>query len=616
MKFSDLQMTKIKNKIKLKGNKLQIYKIKRNENKLIKRDDMIKFCKKVLEDIKEKYSNGFISVSIKYPKHYYTMGMTNINDGYIKFFSMDDYNNFDEDPLQYSEFTINFMPYKSKSKKGGKDEHNDCLFNCIKKIIQTGKEKIKPDELKQYLKIDRDEPIDISDINKVESYLNKKLMTKSGNEYAIKISGDYSYNSKLQTNKIIDVILSDGHYKINEKVINKMSSFSHNERQLIVYDKQENVMYDGNDFLEFDESEFKSSLKNPHSAKFIFVSKYYIIKNIYKSNDYDIPIDEAFDKYFELATELKILDSKFNLLKSGLKDCALNFFYDKVKSIHPEDITQDEIKYIEDSSYGAITYWEPFKGQCYSVDINSCYPYVMQRNNHYFPIKQGEFKTITEFKNEYGLYRCKISNPNNKIVKLFSFNSSNHYTHIDIQQALDYGLSYELIQDGQPNFLYYSKDKLMNGAFLFKNYMDELYRLKSKSKMAKSLLNILWGALSEKNGKKYINNCHDELDLDDCNITDLEFTGQRINIKVINYGDNYYKTNYARIKPFVLSYGRNHCYKTFKEHEDDIVRVHTDGIYSKRKLDNHSETFGAVKEEKMINVNITGLNKGLGEKSK
>ena len=109
MKIEDLKMTKLKNNIKLKGEKLQVYKIKRQDNKLIKRGDMIKFSEKVLSDLRKKICNGFISLSIKYPKHDHTTGMTNINDGYIKFFSMDDNNNFDEDPLKYSEFTINFM---------------------------------------------------------------------------------------------------------------------------------------------------------------------------------------------------------------------------------------------------------------------------------------------------------------------------------------------------------------------------------------------------------------------------------------------------------------------------------------------------------------------------
>jgi len=54
MKLSELKMSKIKNKIKLKGEKLQIYKIKRDNNKLIKRQDMIKFSEKLLEDLRKE----------------------------------------------------------------------------------------------------------------------------------------------------------------------------------------------------------------------------------------------------------------------------------------------------------------------------------------------------------------------------------------------------------------------------------------------------------------------------------------------------------------------------------------------------------------------------------
>ena len=47
MKLSDLIMTKIKNNIKLKGESLQAFRIRRNNDKLIKRVDMKKFCDKV-----------------------------------------------------------------------------------------------------------------------------------------------------------------------------------------------------------------------------------------------------------------------------------------------------------------------------------------------------------------------------------------------------------------------------------------------------------------------------------------------------------------------------------------------------------------------------------------
>ena len=44
----------------------------------------------------------------------------------------------------------------------------------------------------------------------------------------------------------------------------------------------------------------------------------------------------------------------------------------------------------------------------------------------------------------------------------------------------------------------------MNGAFLFKNYVEELYKLKSESQMAKLLLNILWVHCVKKIQKNFI----------------------------------------------------------------------------------------------------------------
>ena len=114
--------------------------------------------------------------------------------------------------------------------------------------------------------------------------------------------------------------------------------------------------------------------------------------------------------------------------------------------------------------------------------------------------------------------------------------------------------------------------------------------------------------------KEFYNNCQKELNLIDCDITDLHFTGTKFRVEIVNFGDNYYKTNFARIKPFVLSYGRNHCYKTFKEYDKDIIRVHTDGIYCQRSPEKFSLKIGGVKIDHMKNVNLLGLNKGLGNK--
>ena len=195
---------------------------------------------------------------------------------------------------------------------------------------------------------------------------------------------------------------------------------------------------------------------------------------------------------------------------------------------------------------------------------------------------------------------------------MFKFNESNHYTSVDVEHALRYGLTVELIQDDQPNFLYYSKEKLINGAYLFRGYIKEMFDLKSKGlEGAKLTLNILWGALCEKNNYLYNIPCDQEQDFSNCRITGLGFTGQKIEIKVVPYDKPFYLTNYARIKPFILSYGRYMCYKKFKDVEEDIVRIHTDGAYLRSKTEalKLGDDLGEIKYEYIRNVEISGLNK-------
>ena len=60
---------------------------------------------------------------------------------------MYDYNEMDDDPEAYESFRFNFFPIAKKT-VGGTDPNNDCLMNCIKKVIQTHKNKIDAEELK------------------------------------------------------------------------------------------------------------------------------------------------------------------------------------------------------------------------------------------------------------------------------------------------------------------------------------------------------------------------------------------------------------------------------------------------------------------------------------
>jgi hypothetical protein len=56
-----------------------------------------------------------------------------------------------------------------------------------------------------------------------------------------------------------------------------------------------------------------------------------------------------------------------------------------------------------------------------------------------------------------------------------------------------------ITQDGQPNFLYYSRDKCLTGHELFGPYIKLLFDLKQKKvSKSKDIINILWGALTQR----------------------------------------------------------------------------------------------------------------------
>jgi len=298
-----------------------------------------------------------------------------------------------------------------------------------------------------------------------------------------------------------------------------------------------------------------------------------------------------------------------------------------MKTVQPEPINNNEAKWIEDATFGALTYWEPYNGNIHSYDINSQYPNVMSKNFHYFPIKEGEYITMNEkafqemyddhFK-DYSIYRCIVEKPEDRVVKFFRFNEKNKYTHLDLQCAKQYGLKIKLIVDGKPNCLYYSKDKLMNGAYLFRKYINEMYEMKTeKIEGAKLLLNVLWGSLCEMNYYNKNVAYDEEYNYTEADIRHINSSDDEITIKCIFYKGGYYKTNFARMKPFVIGYARKNMFRLFKDIEDNITRIHTDGFYCVDKLPEEknklidNNKMGYLKYEGMKEVNISGLNKGL-----
>jgi hypothetical protein len=113
-----------------------------------------------------------------------------------------------------------------------------------------------PEELKKYLKLKRKDKVPIDCIKKIE----EKLKT-----YAINVRGDYIYSSTIQSNKVINLVLSNEHYTIDRDIDNcKCKDISYTPKIPLLYDKKENICYDGKEKIK------KPSLeKNPKYSKYI-----------------------------------------------------------------------------------------------------------------------------------------------------------------------------------------------------------------------------------------------------------------------------------------------------------------------------------------------------------
>ena len=355
--------------------------------------------------------------------------------------------------------------------------------------------------------------------------------------------------------------------------------------------------------------EFNNMLRDPYTRSYTPVIRETLNKKMQGQC-----IEDAYYLFKEMADEMKKhCGGAYNFYKCGsFKSMALNQFCKNNITVQPEAIHNTEASWIEEGSSGGLMYWEPYEGPINEYDINSLYSSIMQKNQHYFPIKEGEFTTISEVSNkmEHGIYRCKITKEDDQPYKFFRFNPKNKYTHVDIEVALAYGLKVELIADDKPNALIYTKDKLMNGAYLFKNYIDELYQLKmNKVVGAKDLLNVLWGGLCESTCYKHAIEFDEENDISEAHIRKIN-VGDKIRVNCTYFKKKQYKMNWARIKPFILAYARSRMFFCFKKFEPLIIRMHTDGIYLKEQSTELKTgiNIGYLKYVGEWHVNITGIN--------
>ena len=150
---------------------------------------------------------------------------------------------------------------------------------------------------------------------------------------------------------------------------------------------------------------------------------------------------------------------------------------------------------------------------------------------------------------------------------------------------------------------------------MFRWFVDILYELKGKDKRFKEILNSLWGCLVQEKKTRLVIDLTKESDVN-LNTDEVEILSQIIEknkciIEYIYKNKSSFKTDFARLKPFILSQCRLKMSMLLIDHVESIEQINTDGFKSHIKLDIEcGNGIGDLRYEgKRENVKIVNVNK-------
>ena len=484
------------------------------------------------------------------------------------------------------ETTNQFVIYgwKKSSAEGGSGETNDCLFRCIHNLLTFYRlpASCKTDlDMKNKIKICPQDKVPINKLPEVENLY----------KININVTGDHSYTSPNKyKHQTIHLTLINEHYEIQKNNLKPKSLLKHlpKRQQALIFTifKKDNIKcYDGNQefYLSYEEYKKKS---NDFNGEYTYLDKL----PIKKSSDSDFKQD--FHYFLEECEKLKELTyNRIDLSKSGYKipNEALKCAHYSLLSFHePEELSPSEQEWFYRCFKGGLIFCDNGKtiDDAYNYDKKSAYPAMLCNDHFTFPVKVGEFKMLTELPNvlSYGIYRCNIEPTSDEnINKLFKFNSKNYYTHYDIQLARELKLSVYLILD-ETNALLYTKDR-GNGATYFRQVVHMLYNLKTKSKLAKLVLNSILGALCQRYKIKTTTSNQVNLNRGEL-LVEIKPMGETLHkISYLKNGQ-YFKHPYARIGCFLTASVRKQMAMIIEPFKEHVHKCHTDSILSDIELDN------------------------------
>jgi len=456
-------------------------------------------------------------------------------------------------------------------REGGcsEESNNDCLFYALLTFyngdIPDMPRKIQTKTaLKRFLQLNRDSKVSIDCLKQLSDYCKKNII----------VEGDHSYISGSDYDRTIYLKLKNGHYTLKEQ--KKLKSVN-------VKVKDNFLLYKKVDRDLFDTYDIKNGLRRLTSEELrqntrLYTSEFSGIKSDELNQDKINELNKINDELKETT------DNKIDLLKHGLKytEYAKELFNRfSVQHQNIDDIDQVEAEFLD--IHGGLLYYKEFDGNATCYDVNAQYPSEMSKVTNKFPIKkptfhfmkQSEFDELKFF--QYGVYKCIVEGDH----PLFQKHYNNKYTHIDLTVAKELNLKITLLSDVPFNVMLYGAGKVEGGSILFKGFNDNLYKYirtggicnETKS-ILKQIRNSLWGLLAEK-GSIHIKKDDNGLICYDADQEIIKFDDSENYIEVVDK-TSVYKSNYARMCPFITSMGRRCIYRHAKPYQNYIVRIHTD----------------------------------------
>ena len=498
-----------------------------------------------------------------------------------------------------------FKVFVKRSPKGGgcssSSRDNDCFFNCL---VELGVDKFLPHRVRGWTPAEFKKWVGLGDNLRGLITLEHVRWVEEKTLIAFFVRGDEVYVSQRPTSaRQVHLLLRNSHFTVDTEnhTQPRVRGCSAQQKELVVFEPRgsTNRAFCGSlGECELSREEIARARKMPVSAPY----NYIMFQPAFKGQT----LAEFWEFWNTASDELsRATNGAINIVKcNGVRRAALKFFFENQRLVVFEPLKDAEAQWVLDASRGAMMWAarDPETGRCYSgpadkYDFVSFYPSIMCDSRFLLPFKEGQFKRITtqqlleearrflpkNLSLAYGIYHCVIAVPPPQGNRhLFRVNPSNHYTHFDVLFALERGWEVQMVEGAAANALVYDRSCLTLASHVFQNFVEPMFKLKRCKKLAaaKAVLNILWGALTQKRTFRV----SVPLDAEEPHqlqpgtvVASVGMVGDSWELSVMRR-ESPFEFNEGRIKPFLMAKARDKINRVLLPVIDRVVRVHTDGF--------------------------------------